>query len=489
MHAATEEWRELLNKVANGLMVRTDSRKVQPGEVFVAMPGAKESGSKYIFDALERGAGYVVADHPGEWVLDSQAQFVFRQRTDESLGDLASAYFKTNHRTFKLVGVTGTNGKTTTTYVIEHLLRSAGRGVGVLGTIAYRWPNFTLDATLTTPSCWHLHSLFFNMNKADVDVAVMEVSSHALEQQRVAGLNFDAAVLTNVSQDHLDYHGDMESYFRAKSRLFYQYQRGDKVGVINFNDPMSRRILCSHKPVLGYGLGKCGLNGAPALEGEILFSSIKGMHLRMSVGEKKWEIESPLIGEFNAYNLLAAQALGLSFGLDTQDMEGLCDFMGVPGRLERIPSKSGLDVFVDYAHTPDALDNVLRALSGLDFKRLIVVFGCGGDRDKTKRPLMGNAVARYADVAVLTSDNPRHEDPLDIIADTRPGLKGGSGSPLVVEEPDRGLALKMTVEMMEPGDLLVVAGKGHETKQQIGDEFLPFSDAEVLKQALEEAGK
>ncbi len=489
MQAATAEWRKLLEKVASGLMVRTDSRKIQPGEAFVAMPGAHTSGSEFISDALARGAGYVVADHPGEWIIGSTAQFVYRQYPDEALGELASAYFKTNHRTFKLVGVTGTNGKTTTTYIIEHLLRTAGRGVGVLGTIAYRWPNFTLDATLTTPSCWHLHSLFFNMNKADVDVAVMEVSSHALDQQRVAGLNFDAGVLTNISQDHLDYHGDMESYFRAKSRLFYQYPRGDKVGIINFNDPRGRRILASHTPVIGYGLGDCGLEGVPALEGQILSSSIKGLRLRMAVDGKIWELESPLIGEFNAYNLLAAQALGLSFGLDTQDMDGLSDFRGVPGRLERVPSKSGLDIFVDYAHTPDALDNVLRALSGLDFKRLIVVFGCGGNRDKTKRPLMAEAVARYADAAVLTSDNPRHEDPLEIMADTLPGLKSGVGSPLIIEEPDRGQAMRIAVAMMEQGDLLVVAGKGHETKQQIGDDFLPFSDVEVLKEALEEAGK
>ncbi|MDD4952775.1 MAG: UDP-N-acetylmuramoyl-L-alanyl-D-glutamate--2,6-diaminopimelate ligase, partial [Desulfovibrionaceae bacterium] len=407
----------------------------------------------------------------------------------EALGRLAKAFFNTEESSLKLVGVTGTNGKTTVSYLVEHLLAASGLKVGVLGTVSYRWPGFSLNAKLTTPGCWMLHELLFNMEQSDVDAVVMEVSSHALDQNRVAGLAFDAAVLTNLTQDHLDYHKDMESYFRAKERLFRHCPKPDKTWIVNFNDPFGRRLLSNGRDqVLGFGLGEAGLGEVPVMQGEIVSSSARGLVLKTAYKGKTWEVESGLIGAHNASNILAAQAVAFSLGLNCRNTKRISEFKGVPGRLERVENPHGLDIFVDYAHTPDALANVQRSLRDITAKRLIVVFGCGGDRDRTKRPLMGQAVADYADVAVLTSDNPRHEDPLKIMAQARPGLTSSprSGSMRIVEEPDRYAALVLAVGLMEPGDVLLVAGKGHETYQQIGDEFLPFSDVSALNRALEE---
>ncbi len=478
-------WQALLDKVRAGLMVRTDSRLVNPGEVFVAMPAAGDKRAQFIRDAVARGAETVVSAEPVEPELLGGAALLPRPDAAEALGELARAYFKTGQAVMKTIGVTGTNGKTTTSYLIEHILAAAGLKVGVLGTVTYRWPGFSLDASLTTPGCWQLHDLFANMAKSDVDVVVMEVSSHALDQKRVAGLSFDVAVLTNVTQDHLDYHGTMESYFQAKSRLFRDCPAGDKRCVLNWDDPYGRRLLAEVHPSLGYGLTDEPLGDA-SLAGTILSCTGAGLHLRMTYKGKSWELTSPLVGAHNAQNLLAAQAACLSLGLSCKEARRLAEFQGVPGRLERVPNEHGLAVFVDYAHTPDALVNVQKTLRSLDFRRLVTVFGCGGNRDRGKRPLMARAVADYADVAVLTSDNPRFEDPLEIMADARPGLFSGPRKPEIVEEPDRYQALCKAVGLMAEGDVLLVAGKGHESYQQVGDRKLPFSDVEAVQRAIRE---
>jgi UDP-N-acetylmuramoyl-L-alanyl-D-glutamate--2,6-diaminopimelate ligase len=482
----------LLKKAAKGLVVRTDSRKIQPGECFVAMPGTAVRGIDYIPGALNNGAKYIVAPTAARDlvapVVEKRAVVVYHENPAVALGELARAHFQIMDRDLKLVGITGTNGKTTTSYIIEHLLASAGLKVGVLGTVNYRWPGFQMDAPLTTPDCWMIHELLYNMKKADVDVAVMEVSSHALDQYRVAGLDFDAGVLTNVTQDHLDYHGDMETYFKAKSRLFNAYPRPGKAGIINYNDPYGRRLLTETEAGVGYGIGDTGIvihevGDKPMVQGRILSLTGQGMEIETSYKGKSWVIQSPLIGAFNAMNLLAAQAVGLQLGLNCKDMRCLKNFPGVPGRLERVMNDKGLDIFVDYAHTPDALENVQHTLKSLDFKRLITVFGCGGDRDKAKRPLMAKAVARYADVAVLTSDNPRSEEPEAIMADARPGLAKARA---VLEHPDRQTAITMAVAEMQPGDVLLIAGKGHEDYQKIAGRTIHFSDKEAAAKAIKE---
>jgi len=486
------DFKALLKKAKKGLVVRTDSRKIQEGECFVAMPGTAVRGIDYIPSALDNGARYIVAPESARDlvapVVEKRAVAVYHENPAVALGELARAHFQIMDRDLKLVGITGTNGKTTITYIIEHLLASAGLKVGVLGTVNYRWPGFEMKAPLTTPDCWMIHELLFNMKKADVDVAVMEVSSHALDQLRVAGLDFNAGVLTNITQDHLDYHGDMETYFKAKRKLFTDYPLKRKANVLNFNDPYGRRILAECEDGIGYGIGdtaivKHEVGDKPMVQGRILSMTGQGMEIETTYKGKTWAVNSPLIGAFNAMNLLAAQAIGLQLGLNCKDMRRLKDFPGVPGRLERVTNDADLDIFVDYAHTPDALENVQHTLKDLDFKRLITVFGCGGDRDRAKRPIMAEAVARYADVAVLTSDNPRSEDPEAIIADARPGL---AKAPMVIEHPDRQTAITMAIREMQPGDVLLIAGKGHEDYQIIGDETIHFSDNEAALKAIEE---
>lgn len=485
------EFAALLKKAKKGMVVRTDSRKVQPGECFVAMPGTSVRGIDYIPSALDNGAKYVVAPESARDlvapVVEKKALAVYVENPAVALGELARAHFQLMDRDLKLVGITGTNGKTTTTYIIEHLLASAGLKVGVLGTVNYRWPGFVMDAPLTTPDCWMIHELIYNMKKADVDVAIMEVSSHALDQYRVAGLDFDAGVLTNVTQDHLDYHGDMETYFKAKAKLFMDCPREGKPGIVNYNDPYGRRILSQVDGAIGYGIGDTSIvrhevGDKPMVQGRILSMTGKGMEIETTYKGKTWTVQSPLIGAFNAMNLLAAQAVGLQLGLNCKDMRKLSDFPGVPGRLERVMNDYGLDIFVDYAHTPDALENVQHTLKGLDFRRLITVFGCGGDRDRTKRPIMARAVARYADVAVLTSDNPRSEDPMTIMDDARPGLAKARE---VIEHPDRQTAITLAVQAMREGDVLLIAGKGHEDYQIINGETIHFSDKEAALKAIE----
>ncbi|GFK93556.1 UDP-N-acetylmuramoyl-L-alanyl-D-glutamate--2, 6-diaminopimelate ligase [Fundidesulfovibrio magnetotacticus] len=471
---------ELLALAAAGLDVQADSRRVTPGGAFVAVRGVSVDGESFIPMALERGAAWIVASPSAQLPAGSAARLAVVDDVPRALGLLAAARHGTERLPFRLAGVTGTNGKTTVTYLVEHLFARAGLRAGVLGTVEYRWPGHSQVASHTTPDCLTLHALLAEMARDGVQGAAMEVSSHALDQGRVEGLTFDAAALTNVTQDHLDYHGDMEAYFQAKRRFFTRYLRDPSGAALNLDDASGRRLAGEFPQALGFTLtGQAA--GGRVLSGRVLRSSGEGMELSMELEGRSWSFASPLIGAFNASNLLAAQALGLCLGLPDSAMSGLADCNGAPGRLERVPNGQGVHVFVDYAHTPDALENVLTALKVLDFTRVVALFGCGGNRDRSKRPLMAQAVARHADVAVLTSDNPRHEDPLAIIEDARPGL---SGAARVIVEPDRRKAIALALEAAGKGGAALLAGKGHEPYQQIGDEKLPFSDALVAGELL-----
>ena len=480
----------LVKQIETGFFsVHSDSRKVKVGDVFVAIPGSSLNGADFIPDVLERGAAWVVCrkeDMPPEGTEtaesnNGEATFVLVEDPKEALGIIAGGKFGTKELTFPVVGVTGTNGKTTITYLLEHLFTSAGRRTGVIGTVSYRWPGAELEASMTTPDCLKLHSLLSRMAAADVDAVFMEVSSHALDQNRTAGIRFGGAVLTNITQDHLDYHGTMEAYFDAKARLFRDMEDTDKPLAINVDDAWGRKLLAEVSNGLGYSLQGVTVDGARVLQGTLLNSSVDGMTLRMELDGSTWELTTPMVGAHNASNLLAVQAIGLGLGLTPHDMQGLAGFNGVCGRLERVPNTKGIHVFVDYAHTPDALENVLSALRATGFKRILTVFGCGGDRDRTKRPLMGAAVCKFTDVAVLTSDNPRHEDPVSIMEDVKAGL---SACKELYENPDRRGALELAVNIAKPGDCILVAGKGHEDYQQVGDEKLPFSDQQILQEIL-----
>ena len=467
------------------LVLCMDSRKAVPGCVFVALPGSRTNGAKYIRDALSRGASWVVCtpESAAAVPVDNKAAMVDCADPRQALGLLARARYGTGRPVFPVVGVTGTNGKTTTTYLLEHIFASAGRRTGVLGTVSYRWPGHTEAAPMTTPDCLDLHASLAAMREAGVDIAFMEVSSHALDQNRVAGIDFAGAIFTNLTQDHLDYHGSMENYFLAKRRLFFDdsdrpYRRSAAV----CTDGEWGLVLGRSLPeAICFGLAERPAGVGRYMRGQVVSSGTSGLHMRMSFEGREWDVTSPLVGNFNAENLLGVQAITLGMGLGPEAFACLGTFCGVSGRLERIANPQGLDIFVDYAHTPDALINVLKALRGVGFARIVTVFGCGGDRDRTKRPLMGEAVAEFSDVAVLTSDNPRHEDPEAIMADVMPGLAGAKN---VIAEVDRREAIRRALGLLQPGDALLVAGKGHESTQQIGDVKHPFSDQKVLRELL-----
>ncbi len=493
----------LKNEIAE-FGLKSHSGQVGPGDVFVALPGDK--APEFIAQAVAGGAAAIVADaghienfkaaNPGK---GDGVRFCPLSSPDfdprDALALLATEKFKTGNLPFPVVAITGTNGKTTITYLFEHLYRARGKRAGIMGTVSYRWPGHKENAPLTTPDCLTVHASLAKMrDQAKVDTAFLEVSSHALSQKRVLGVDFYGAIFTNLTQDHLDYHRDMDDYFSAKAKLFFTpYAGAGQVAVINQSQPYGKKLLAmlpNEERVISYGLEdapeKTGANSSqPHLQGRILSSSTSGLHLAMNWqanGENRaWEIKTPLIGAYNAENLLAVQAMALRLGFVPQDFDCFASFTGTPGRMERIENPRGLHVFVDYAHSPDALVNVQKELKNVGFKRLITVFGCGGNRDRAKRPLMGEAVARYADIAVLTSDNPRCEDPLAIMEDVLPGLKNCSA---VIQEPDRRQAIARALELAGPDDALLVAGKGHEDYQIIGTTKYPFSDQEIIREML-----
>ena len=461
----------------NGVEIKgitKDSRNAQEGFAFFA---TGRSGS-FMEDALKRGATVLVTD------ADTDHPFpctVVVNDVASALGRMASKFYGYPSRHMHVAGVTGTNGKTTTTYLIESILKSAGREPGVVGTITYRYNGHVVKAENTTPGAAEIQALLKNMYTAKVKSVVMEVSSHALHQGRVEGIQFDVGIFTNLTHDHLDYHGDFENYKAAKRLLFEEYlQRSNKekkYAILNIDDPNIREFaIGAPMETLSYsirGYADAWLTGYS--------EDIEGLKLEISLMDKKISIASPLIGLFNASNILASILYGHVTHVPLEKIkEGIERLQGVPGRLERVKNPGGASIFVDYAHTPDALENVLSLLKGLTKGRLIVVFGCGGDRDKTKRPVMGSIATNYADMAIVTSDNPRSENPLSIIEDIEAGLRGG---PYKVVE-NRKDAIFEAVNMAGENDVLLIAGKGHEDYQIIGGKTYHFSDREVVEEAL-----
>lgn len=475
---------ETLLRQAKSRKICVDSRKVSAGDIFVAVDGAAVKGSAYIDQAIASGASQVVcskvdaARHAGTY---PQVEFIPCDDTREAVWQLARAANGGGHNHPQVIGVTGTNGKTTSTWLLEHLFLANGISAGIIGTINCRWPGHDEPSSLTTPGPLELHAILNDMGLAAAKWAIMEVSSHALDQRRIGGVDFSAALFTNLTQDHLDYHRGMEDYFQAKAKLFLDTPYSDKPCVINSDDPHGRKLAALASNVWTYGLAAYG-NPERHLLGEILRADMSGLHIKMTLGEETWELHSPLVGEFNAMNLLGVQATALAIGFSPVQLQSLSSFSGVRGRLERVVNPRNLHVFVDYAHTPDALENAQKALRKAGFKKLVVVFGCGGNRDKTKRPLMGEAVARYADIAVVTSDNPRFEEPDAIIADILPGL---CKARRVIVEADRKKATQMAISLLEGEDALLIAGKGHEDYQILEDRKIHYSDQEVALEFLQ----
>jgi UDP-N-acetylmuramoyl-L-alanyl-D-glutamate--2,6-diaminopimelate ligase len=473
-----------------------DSRQVVPGGAFFALRGALTDGHRFIDQALNRGAGVIVFEE--EQPLPPGVTGVLVDDSRRALALAAAVFYGHPTRDMTVVGVTGTNGKTTVTYLVESILRAAGKHPAVLGTVNYRFGDRVLPSLHTTPESVDLLRTIAEFRSAGADALVMEVSSHALEQHRVDGIRFDVGVFTNLTPEHLDYHGDLDSYFAAKCRLFGSLgDHGPAHGVINIDDSFGERLARQCVSPLTRDLLTCGLTAVADVRPAHASLTLAGIEARITSPRGDFEVRSPLVGEFNLYNLLCAAGAGLALNVPPETVAaGLNQAPPVPGRMEPVANDLGALVLVDYAHTGDALDKVLTALRELKPVRLITVFGCGGDRDRGKRPVMGEVAARHSDLVVLTSDNPRCEDPGAIIADVRPGLDQVFGGGWSVEEaasrrdrgyvviPDRREAIRFAAGLLRSGELLLVAGKGHEDYQIIGRERFHFDDREELKRAL-----
>lgn len=456
-----------------------DSRRIRPGWVFFAFRGARADGAAFAEDARARGAVAVVSESPapagfaGPWI-----QVGFARQT---LAACAKLLYP-DAAAITLTGITGTNGKTTTSYLVDSILRSAGLTTGLLGTIEYQIAGDRRPAVNTTPESLDIYRLLEDLAARGGTHATMEVSSHALEIGRVRTLAFHTAVFTNLSQDHLDFHGTMQAYFAAKSKLFEgQDAPPPKYAVSNYDDDWGRRLRVARETqALWYGLTPGATVRATNIQG-----SFSGVRCDVVHEGGTLRIASPLIGQINVYNVLAACATGLTYGIEPAAIEaGIAACRAVPGRFERIDEGQPFLVVVDYAHTPDALKNVIAAARALEPKRVITLFGCGGDRDRAKRPLMGAAAAQFSDYVVLTSDNPRTEDPLAILNDALVGLRRFD-TPHEVE-PDRAAAIRLAIGQAQPGDIVILAGKGHETYQVLADRTIHFDDREVARQILRE---
>ena len=480
----------------------TDSRKVQENDVFIFMPLALSSHKKvqyppitYISDAIKNGAKYIVLTKENYQILEQEnividtINYILVDNVRSSLGELASIYYETQNYPIPVIAIVGTNGKTTSSYLLEHLYKESGKEVAVLGTVSYHWKNHFEDAPLTTPDCLTLHKALAEIKKAQCDAVIMEVSSHAIDQNRVAGIAFDGAIFTNLTQDHLDYHETMENYFEAKAKLFTSMPKATKVMSIFGNDEYGKRLieLCkTAHPFYLHTKGKADCScldcSSPIMHGQLLKNTPQGLVIQHCYNGKKWELHSQLVGEHNACNILGVECLALQLGFSIDDMQKLTNFSGVPGRLERIfDEKNNVNYFVDYAHTPDALIHAQDALRKAGFTRIITVFGCGGDRDRTKRPLMGKAVAEASDIVILTSDNPRTENPEQILDDIMPGLKNAKEIHRIANRKE---ALHFAVKTAQSGDAVLIAGKGHETYQIIGTTKHHFSDQEIIMEEI-----
>jgi UDP-N-acetylmuramoyl-L-alanyl-D-glutamate--2,6-diaminopimelate ligase len=463
-----------------------DSRKVAPGHLFVAVPGLKQDGRRFIPEALGRGATVVVAE--GEDPLSgSDVGRLLVPSSREALARLAAAYFGHPSTRLTVVGITGTNGKTTTSYLVDALFRTMGMTTGLVGTIQYRVGGETLAAGQTTPEAPELQALLARMLESDVSGVTMEVSSHALALSRVDGIAFDVGVFTNLTQDHLDFHGTLESYRQAKARLFTLLAGSPKPrrrAVVNIDDPAGRSMVEG----LGLSVIPYGLAPDADVRPHEFISDLRGIRMRVETPAGACDLASPLVGDHNVINLLAACGVGVALGMTrSQIARGLESVVAVPGRFERIEAGQPFLVVVDYAHTPDALERVLTTARKLTRGRLEVVFGCGGDRDRTKRPVMGEIAARLSDRVWITSDNPRSEDPVAIMSAIEDGVRRvWPGSERHAMIPERRAAIRDALETAHPGDVVVIAGKGHETYQIIGSALLPFDDRDVAAQILAE---
>ncbi|NCC50787.1 MAG: UDP-N-acetylmuramoyl-L-alanyl-D-glutamate--2,6-diaminopimelate ligase [Spartobacteria bacterium] len=458
-----------------------DSRKVRPGYLFVALRGEHENGLLYVSDAIARGAVAVVTESPQ--ALPIHVSHIQVADARSALAEMSCAYFDSPSRSMQMIGVTGTNGKTTTSFLIKSILEQDGRVPGLIGTVRHEIGQRCIPAVRTTPEAPEVQSMLDQMRKAGCRSAVMEVSSHALAQKRVWGIDFDVAVFTNLTPEHLDYHQNMQQYFSAKAMLFSGLGLQEKraVAVINIDDAWGQQLagICDTRvQEITFGF-----HPAAQVRAEHLESDMHGSRFDVATPWGAAHVDLPLLGRFNVSNALAAIAACGALGIDPVKSAGVLARIGViPGRLESIPNSRGIQIFVDYAHSSDALDNVLRTLREVAPKRIITVFGCGGNRDKAKRFAMGAVAAEYADYTVITTDNPRDEDPSVIAREIARGFGTKKNFDIVLDRTD---AIARGISCSERGDFLLIAGKGHESYQEFAHTVVPFDDRMVVRRLAE----
>lgn len=459
-----------------------DSRYIKEKEIFVAVSGAEFDGHDFLDESLRAGAIALVVDVkkiPYSLDRDRDIVIIAVADTRDAIISLAAKFYKTKLKGLKLIGVTGTNGKTTVAYLLESILQSGGYKTGLIGTIDYHLPGRKQASFNTTPSLLELYRYFLEMKKANISYCIMEVSSHALDQERVGGLHFHRAIFTNLTRDHLDYHRNFQNYFAAKRKLFSKFLGPKACAIINSDDPFGRRLLRMKLIAkLSYGLQR--------------HSQVRGSDIRLNTSQTKFcstykrrtlTIDSKLLGVHNVYNILAATATCLSLNISSRDIiKGIKRLKEVAGRLELIARKKGIKIFIDYAHTPAALKEVLHSLKCLikEKARIILVFGCGGERDKIKRPQMGKIASLLADLTILTTDNPRSEDPRQITKDISKGFFKKNF--MIVE--NRYKAIKKAIAWARDEDIVLIAGKGHERMQIFNNVSVDFDDSEVVKRVL-----
>jgi UDP-N-acetylmuramoyl-L-alanyl-D-glutamate--2,6-diaminopimelate ligase len=459
-----------------------DSRRVQGNTLFVAIRGEKSDGHQFVDQAIEQGASVIVAERE---ISSPRATCLVVDNSRSALADLSAAFYGMPARKLKMAAVTGTNGKTTTTFLIKHICEKAGLRCGLLGTVQYEIGDRILPAIRTTPEALDIQELLAQIVNAGGRAAAMEVSSHALAQERTRGIEWDVAVFTNLTQDHLDFHRTMENYFEAKAKLFQELPSQSKKkgasAVINIDDRYGEKLvdrLAGKIPVVTYGLG---------LHADFRASNYRtefaGTSYQLDARGRSYLVRVPLIGRFNVANSMAALAAATVMGVNLRAaILSLARSPQVPGRLELVPAKRQFQIFVDYAHTDDALRNVLKTLRELKPRKLIVVFGCGGDRDRKKRPLMGRVTDELADHAIITSDNPRKEDPDAIINEVEKGFRSTHYEKIA----ERAEAIRHAVAMAQSRDVVLIAGKGHEKYQEFADHTVPFDDIQVARRALDD---
>lgn len=448
------------------------SKEVQKGDLFVAKSGRVFKGSEFLKEAIDRGAVAIVTDQE---VNDKAVPVIYIKDTKQAESKLASKFYHNPSKKLKMVGLTGTNGKTTTSYLIRQLVGE--ENCGLIGTIEYLLGNEKIEASLTTPDVTSNHKMLAKMVENGLQYAVMEATSIALTQNRLDYIDFDVALFTNFSQDHLDYHHTMENYLNAKITLFENLSP-DKTAVLNSDMKEVDQVLkkCRSK-IITYGVN----NKADIKAQNIVFEPNKTSFELIVFGDK-YPVVSPLLGLYNVYNVLAALAVGYSSGINILDLiDKVRNLKPPPGRLEKVPNRIGAEIFIDFAHTEDALKNALQTLGKIKKGRLVSVFGCGGDRDPKKRPSMGKTVSDLSDITIITSDNPRGEDPAKICDEV---LKGCASTKQVLVEVDRKTAIRKAIELLKPNDVLLIAGRGHERYQKIRGKEIPFEDYKVTLKLL-----